>query len=33
LTEALGNSGGTCNFAMRGNGGGNAHYDNMSYEP
>ena len=33
LTPALGNSGGTCNFSMRGNGGGSYHYDNMSYEP
>jgi hypothetical protein len=33
LTAAMGNSGGTCNFDVRGDGTGHPHYDAMSYEP
>ncbi len=33
VREALGNSGGTCNFELRGDGSGHARWDDMSYEP
>jgi hypothetical protein len=32
ISSALGDSGGTCNFELRGDGSGHAHWDDMSYD-